>query len=340
MSDWKFWEDIQHSFVRNLVLKGIGYAVKEFESAVDDLSNSGWLKRAYLHFKYQKYLKKIKDIKNYCEDYQGGRCKGEAKGLEVLDPGSSIKLGTSIVSHVPDFLIWRTEKIHPQFPRCVDIAIEIKAAMWARKFIEMKGHEPLENLIISINEAASMAVQPIATKGYLAWHIYEKGFDEQSIFNEITDLFNSSGNAVYTLLAGLPLWHVGYIDGSLNVRFGRPIWTTDSYVKSGNYFGQSTQVTGAARRLHLNLIAHTLVADFYNIDLQPMQAKFGLLHPELAYFLKEWGVKNGLGGLTGTNGGWDEVVLFNPELQLEAFMVEDLVTKQVTHFNPARRLSI
>lgn len=322
------------------MLKGVEYSIQEVEDMIFSLAQHGFWRRICLSMKYKKQLKNLKDLRTTLEAYSNGRCNGEITGLKVLDPGLSVANGVSIAWHVPDFRVWQEERFDPQFPRSVEMAIEIQAVSWAHGFIESGGRRSLEDLIIDMHKAALIAVQPIASKGYLAWHIYEKGFGEDAIFNEITNLFASSGNAVYTLLGGLPLWHVGLIDDSLKVRYGRPLWTTDKYSKNGNYLRQSTQDTNEARRIHLNLVSHTLVADFYKINLQPMQARFGLSHPELSYFIKEWGLKHNLGGLTGTNGAWDEVVLFKPEHQLKAFLVENLVSKQVTHFNPAKGLSI
>lgn len=339
MTERQLWEEIQFSFVRNLVEKGIDYAIQEVETTISDLSKLIWFKRITKTLKHKKYLDQLNSIKSDFESYRNGRSNGESKGLAVLDHGS-IKNGISIVGHVPDFDVWRKELFSPQFPNSVDLAIAAQATSWVYRFIGTGGTEPVDTLIKDMHDAATRVVHPIFAKGYLAWNIHEKALDENAILNEITRLFTASGNGAYTLLAGLPLWHVGYIDYSLKVRYGRPLWATDNINKIGSYTRQSVQDKGEARRLHLHLVKHTAVADFYLINLQPMQLRFSLDHSELAYFLKEWGLLNGLGGITGTNGGWDEVVLFKPEHQLEASLVEDLLTNHSTHFNPPKALSI
>ncbi|GAB5342978.1 MULTISPECIES: hypothetical protein [Pseudomonas] len=330
MTDFEKWKfNTQHYFFRLLVRKGLNFAEEEIQSRVDD-SKPG-LKVIWDRFKARAILKKLQGLSDRCEL----NSEGERRALALLDETGKVTKGISIVSHVPDFLAWLSDKYVPQFPEIVIAEIKRVATKWAHEFFDSKGKISIDVMIREMDIASRNVVAPIVKKGYMAWRVHEQNIDVSLITQQIEALYQRSGAVTLTRPPGTRLWHVGAIDHSLKISFGRPLWTTDSILKTHSYVGQTLQNGQPGYRLRLRLISSVTLADFNGVLLGSLSSHVNNDHRILAYCLKEWAAGK-FDGLQGTNGGPDEVVLFAPETQAEVVKINGISTI----FTPAKKFNI
>lgn len=337
MTDLSYWaKETQCFFLRMLLRKGLLLTEDELGTALSGSNKSN----------YCAINTALERVKSWSDLYQGsdtsGVNLGELKVIDVLDASSNISKGISVVAHVDNYITWVHERPIPSFPKIVDERIKGVASRFARRLISHDQKATVEGFIRVLHDEASKAVGHVCSKGYLAWQAYE--LDErdsgiiQKTIDQIEHLYLAGGGPVKTVARGTQLWHVGNIDESLKIRFGRPLWTTDNHAKINSYENQALQAGIPAFRLHLHLTAYLYAADFTGIKIKHLAVN-GVTHGILAYCLKEWA--NGrFSGVVGTNGGADEVVLLSPESQVEVWQIDHIQKSTSSKLFPARRLEI